>query len=238
MIEMVLLGAALAFGTPVVATAEEARDGTAPAVLRTDRHRLSVREHCPEGEVGCADLSAELVDLRTGATLPLTGRTRIVRCADGVTPCHVGAYEFESGDVSVRATPDGQLELRRADGIVERAHGQWAHDAAGLHAPADALLSPREYWGRDFTDRAPPTAACPGGSLAALRGAMSIQDVDASSGANELPAAVRAGLAAEDRVHRFLFSTDPDAPGYWGFSGVLVARGDCILHAAVTGYDN
>jgi hypothetical protein len=53
-----------------------------------------------------------------------------------------------------------------------------------------------------------------------------------------MPESIRLRLADDDRLHSFQFSTDPDSGDFWGFSGYLVSRGNCIIHADVTGYDN
>lgn len=53
-----------------------------------------------------------------------------------------------------------------------------------------------------------------------------------------IPDALARRLADGDRLRAFDFSTDPDATDVWGFSGYLVSRGDCIVHAAITSHDN
>lgn len=53
-----------------------------------------------------------------------------------------------------------------------------------------------------------------------------------------IPDSIRLRLTDDDRLHSFQFTTNPDLPDFWGFSGYLVSRGDCIIHAHVTSYDN
>jgi hypothetical protein len=45
-------------------------------------------------------------------------------------------------------------------------------------------------------------------------------------------------LTSSDEVYSFSFATDPSAPGYWGFYGLLIADADCILRESRLGYDN
>lgn len=80
-------------------------------VLTTSTYTLTVVAHCREGEVGCSDLTATLVNKESGQKTELVGSTYMVKCADGVTPCHLGFYDLKSPGVSVRAYPDGMLEL-------------------------------------------------------------------------------------------------------------------------------
>ena len=101
------------------------------------------------------------------------------------------------------------------------------------------LLSPRAQWGKDFTDRSPATDKCPGGTLSQLRTRMFV------SGPQELakfdhaiPLAVRSRLSRDDTLHEFQFRTDLAGGGFWGFSGYLVTRDDCVVDVRITGYDN
>ncbi|GAB3358546.1 hypothetical protein GCM10027430_29160 [Lysobacter tyrosinilyticus] len=101
------------------------------------------------------------------------------------------------------------------------------------------LLSPPSKWGGDFTDRSPPTAECPGGTLDHLLTRMAVSaPYTAGEFEEDIPDSVRLRLTSDDRLHTFQFSTDPDSGDFWGFSGYLVSRGNCIIHAQVTGYDN
>ena len=100
-------------------------------------------------------------------------------------------------------------------------------------------LSPPISWGSDFTDRSPPTDTCPGGTLSHLRTQMAISEPSESAALRDLiPDNIFPMLTQDDRLHTFQFSTDPDSDDFWGFSGHLVTRGDCIVYAAITGYDN
>ncbi|WP_052116050.1 hypothetical protein [Noviluteimonas dokdonensis] len=81
-------------------------------VLETSTYTLSVIAHCPEGEVGCSNLTASLSNKQSGKKTSLTGSTYMAKCADRVTPCHLGFYDLKASGVSVRAYPDGQLEIQ------------------------------------------------------------------------------------------------------------------------------
>lgn len=98
-----------------------------PEVLMTDRHTLTVWAHCSEGEVGCAQLTAELVNTQSGQKFELNGSTYMVKCADRVTPCHVGFYDFDSPGIVARAYPDGTLELELPGSKVINEHGTWSY---------------------------------------------------------------------------------------------------------------
>ena len=110
---------------------------------------------------------------------------------------------------------------------------------AAIACGGTRLLSPIDAWGSDFTDRSPPTEECPGGTLANLRTRMAVSEPYALASFQEsIPDSVRSQISRDDRLHKFQFNTAPDAEGFWGFSGYLVSRGDCIVHAKVGGYDN
>jgi hypothetical protein len=101
------------------------------------------------------------------------------------------------------------------------------------------LLSPLSNWGTDFTSRSPATDKCPGGSLASLGSHMTVSaPYKLAKFQVRVPDLIRTHIASTDRLYSFQFNTTLASGNYWGFSGYLVARGDCIVHAQVTGYDN
>ena len=110
---------------------------------------------------------------------------------------------------------------------------------AAIACGGNLLLSSTSNWGGDFTDRSPPTDKCPGGTLTQLRTRMAISDpLTLAEISSDIPDSIRSRIVDSDRLYSFQFSTDPDSGDFWGFSGYLVARGDCIIHAKTTGYDN
>ena len=101
------------------------------------------------------------------------------------------------------------------------------------------LLSPPATWGEEFTNRSPSTDSCVGGTLGHLRSRMTVSEPHALSDyRGQIPDSIRAQILDDDQIHEFQFSTDPDSAVFWGFSGYLVSRGECVVHAEVTGYDN
>lgn len=131
--------------------------------------------------------------------------------------------------------------------------------AGGCSASGADLLSDRSRWNEDFTRLSPPTSACPGGSVAALRTRMQVMgpytlasfktmEASAKPEASEagtstvflypLSAFIEQRIRASDRIHTFDFASHPDESPWWAFRGVLAARGDCIIHVDITGYDH
>ena len=101
------------------------------------------------------------------------------------------------------------------------------------------LLSSPSTWGEDFTSRSPSTSECPGGSLVHLRAQMTVSAPHTLAEFQaRVPDLIRSRISGGDRLHSFQFSTYSESGNYWGFSGYLVARGNCVVHAQVTEYDN
>ncbi len=110
---------------------------------------------------------------------------------------------------------------------------------ATLGCASSGLLSSRSDWGGDFTDRSPPTAKCPGGTLEQLKTRMDVSaTVIPLIEEVKLPKAVKAELLAGAQLLKFWFGTNPQEPGYWGFGGHLVSRDGCIIYARTTEHDN
>ncbi len=101
------------------------------------------------------------------------------------------------------------------------------------------LLSPTSTWGGDFTDRSPPTDECSGGTVTQLDTQMAVsaplrrEEIEST-----VPDGIRSSILDSDKFHTFHFGTDPEGSHYWGFSGYLIARGDCIVHVEITSFDN
>ena len=47
-----------------------------------------------------------------------------------------------------------------------------------------------------------------------------------------------AGLLPDDVFHQFYFRADLPDGSFWGFGGYAVVRSGCVVHAAITSYDN
>src|SRR5690606_30929353 len=93
--------------------------------LAAPSYSLFMWSNCQEGEVGCSDLSGELVPANTTKAIRLKGSTYMVKCADGVTPCHVGFYTFSGKGYAVNAYPDGRLEVTPPAGAAISEQGAW-----------------------------------------------------------------------------------------------------------------
>jgi hypothetical protein len=109
---------------------------------------------------------------------------------------------------------------------------------APLACSGTQLLSSRNTWG-DFATRSPPTDECPGGTIKQLGTRMAVSSPYILADFEPtVPNLIRSRISSDHRLYSYQFSTDPESDNYWGFSGYLVARGNCIVHAEVTGYDN
>ncbi len=116
------LALAVIAASPLVAHADDA-DGQ---VLETATHRVTLIAHCPEGEVACDTIEYVGRDKRNGASIRLKGTTHMVMCADRVTPCHIGYYEFRNGAYTYLVYPQGFLEVHRGKQVLLSEQGEWA----------------------------------------------------------------------------------------------------------------
>jgi len=115
----------------------------------------------------------------------------------------------------------------------------WTAAALAGDTSSQALITPRERWNVDFARHAPATAACPGGSLDQVRSALRVRGpLKPEQLESPLSPEILARLRTGDAVYSFdaFFNEPGQRP--WGFAGHVVAHGDCIVHADVTGYDN
>lgn len=49
----------------------------------------------------------------------------MVKCADGVTPCHIGYYEFHSDPYTYLVYPDGTLKVLQGKNVIVSEKGKW-----------------------------------------------------------------------------------------------------------------
>lgn len=96
-----------------------------PLILDTPLHKVSIWWNCEEGEVGCEQLTGQLLDKASRKVTELRGSTYMVKCADGVTPCHLGFYDLKGPAADVTAYPDGMLELTIEGQPLAIEQGQW-----------------------------------------------------------------------------------------------------------------
>jgi hypothetical protein len=117
---LVLLAALCALTAPCAEGAE----------LRTPSYVVQITENCPEGEVGCRNVSYVGKNIRTGKSIALQGQAVMRLCADGVTPCSHEGYRFTSGQVEYRVTHDGLLLVTHGSKVLVEERGQWQPAAA------------------------------------------------------------------------------------------------------------
>jgi hypothetical protein len=117
---LVPLAALCALATPCAEAAE----------LRTRSYVVEITEHCPEGEVGCRDVSYVGKNVKTGKSIALKGEAVMHLCPDRVTPCSHEGYRFKSGKVEYRVTPDGLLLVTRGSEVLVEERGRWQPAAA------------------------------------------------------------------------------------------------------------
>lgn len=119
-----------------------AGQGTEAAELRTPSYVVQITENCPEGEVGCRNVSYVGKNIRTGKSIELQGRAVMRLCADRVTPCSHEGYQFTKGRVEYRVTNDGLLLVTRGAEVLVEERGRW-HPEAAQPAPAPGALAQR-----------------------------------------------------------------------------------------------
>ena len=49
---------------------------------------------------------------------------------------------------------------------------------------------------------------------------------------------VRENIGENDEIYNVSFNTDPSGGNFWGFSGYVVARGECVVHVSKMSYLN
>jgi hypothetical protein len=116
--------------------------GAEAAELRTPSYVVRIAENCPEGEVGCRNVSYVGKNIKTGKSIELQGHAVMRPCADRVTPCSHEGYRFTRGQVEYRVTNDGLLLVTRGAEVLVEERGLWQAEAAP-QAPAPGALSRR-----------------------------------------------------------------------------------------------
>jgi hypothetical protein len=97
----------------------------AAEILVTPNYRITVSERCEEGVVGCDNVSYVGVNTKTGKSISLNGKSVMVMCADGVTPCHLAYYEFKNGELRYSVFPDGRLTVEKGGKVIVSESGTW-----------------------------------------------------------------------------------------------------------------
>ncbi|MDJ0578784.1 hypothetical protein [Crocosphaera sp.] len=93
--------------------------------LRTENVNIVLRSNCIEGAVTCNNVSYQGININTGDSIELVGKTIHTTCADGVTPCRFLGYEFINGNYRYIVKNDGLLLVYQGEKLILREQGAW-----------------------------------------------------------------------------------------------------------------
>ncbi|MGB3511783.1 MAG: hypothetical protein WBA93_21620 [Microcoleaceae cyanobacterium] len=93
--------------------------------LITKNFKITISSNCQEGEVTCNNIYYQGVNLNTGESIQLVGKTLHATCADGITPCQFIGYEFRNGSYRYIVTEDGFLLVYQARKLLLEESGTW-----------------------------------------------------------------------------------------------------------------
>ncbi|MDJ0660038.1 MAG: hypothetical protein QNJ42_11195 [Crocosphaera sp.] len=93
--------------------------------IKTENYRIILRSYCIEGAVTCNHVSYEGINLHTGDSIQLAGKTIHTTCVDGVTPCRFLGYQFVNGDYTYIVRSDGSLLVYQANNLILQEEGTW-----------------------------------------------------------------------------------------------------------------
>lgn len=132
--------------------------------------------------------------------------------------------------------------------------------ASAADPVAIELLSDPSSWTTDLIKNVERSADCPSASVAdysrgmALGPAQSLAEFEQAVAIPGIPAdhpdrvehrhprvspSIGGKITPHHSIHAYHYSSDPDhGPGWWGFSGYLVAVNGCVVHAQTTHFDN
>jgi hypothetical protein len=91
--------------------------------LKTKNFSVKITRNCPEGNVTCNNVTYSGKNLKTGASIRLTGKTIHTTCADGVTPCRFLGYEFRNNKYLYRVTAEGKLQVFQGKKLILQEEG-------------------------------------------------------------------------------------------------------------------
>lgn len=104
-----------------------------------------------------------------------------------------------------------------------------------------AVPSDPTTWYGDFQSLVVPTEECPGGTVEQLGKRLTLSEpysLRVPDAAQRFSVPTLIGIEDSDWVHEFYFSSELPGGSFWGFSGYLMSRGSCVIHAEVTNIDN
>jgi hypothetical protein len=95
--------------------------------LRTQDYRITITQHCPEGYIDCDNVTYQGLNVNTGETIQLNGRSAYTLCADEITPCNFIGYEFHNGEYLYVVTEAGGLQVYRGSNLLINESGTWQY---------------------------------------------------------------------------------------------------------------
>ena len=93
--------------------------------LRTENYNIVLRSNCIEGAVTCNHVSYEGININTGDSIQLAGKTIYTTCVDDVTPCRFLGYQFVNGDYAYIVRSDGSLLVYQENNLILKEQGTW-----------------------------------------------------------------------------------------------------------------
>ncbi len=103
----------------------EIYDVVSTQIITTENYKIVLHSNCIEGAVSCNHVSYEGININTGDSIQLAGKTIHTTCADGVTPCRFLGYKFVNGDHSYIVQSDGSLLVYEENNLILKEEGTW-----------------------------------------------------------------------------------------------------------------
>ncbi|MGK7940545.1 MAG: hypothetical protein AB4062_10435 [Crocosphaera sp.] len=103
----------------------EIYDIVSQQILRTKNFEITIRSNCVEDSVTCNNVSYEGININTGDSIQLAGKTIHTTCADGITPCRFIGYQFINGEYVYVVQNNGLLLVYKEDQIILEEQGTW-----------------------------------------------------------------------------------------------------------------
>jgi hypothetical protein len=95
--------------------------------LTTKNYKVTITRNCPEGSVTCDNVSYTGVNIKTGSTIRLRGKTMHGLCADGKTPCRFEGYQFRNRNVEYLVSEGGTLRVYQNKKLILEEQGTWKY---------------------------------------------------------------------------------------------------------------
>ncbi|EAZ91585.1 hypothetical protein [Crocosphaera chwakensis] len=101
----------------------EIYDVVSTQTVKTENYKIILRSNCIEGAVTCNHVSYEGINVNTGDSIQLAGKTIHTTCADGLTPCRFLGYKFVNGDYVYFVQSDGSLLVYQENELILQEEG-------------------------------------------------------------------------------------------------------------------